>query len=134
MANYGSDDVAISVDNSGGTPVDLTAYITTFNGVNIRSLTEDTTPFGVAWAQHKFTGMNEGDNFTIGGVYDDTSSSGPDAVLNARGATRTVTITWGGSKTTSGEANIIRYTRTTVRKELVKYECELQWTGTVTEA
>lgn len=134
MAKYGSDDLSISVDDSGGTPVDLTQYVQTINGLDIEALTEESHSFGDAWVEHLFTGIKRGNDLTIGGFYDDTASTGPDAVLIGIGTTRTVTITWGGAKTSSFEAIIINYRRNPVRNELTKYEAVLRPTGAVTEA
>ncbi len=134
MATYGQSDFAISVDNSGGTPVAMTAYVMTVNAINVETLTEESDAFGDSWIENVATGVKRWPAFTIGGIYDDTATTGPDAIFNSPGDTRTVTITWGGSKTTSAECIIRRYTRTPTRGQKTKYEVEFLPTGTVTEA
>ena len=141
MSKYGSNSIIVAVDNSSGTPVTMTNYITTINAVSVEAVLNETTAFGDAWAEQLSTGMRRAEPIVLGGLYDDTSTTGPDAIFNDvasgpsdTGSTRTITITWGGSKTTSCEAIITNYTRTATRGELTAYEVTLTPTGTVTEA
>ena len=141
MAKYGSNSLIVAVDNSSGTPVTMTNYITSIGNVTVEALLQETTAFGDSFVEQLSTGMRRAEPIVLGGLYDDTSSTGPDAVFNdvASGpadtaSTRTITITWGGSKTTACEAIITNYTRTATRGELTAYEVTLTPTGTVTEA
>jgi len=134
MAKYGSDDITVEVDNSSGTPVDITAYVNSINGVDIEAITEDTTVFGDSWQENAYVGVKKANSIQFKGFYDDTADSGPDAVLNALGDTRTVTITYGNSKSSSVEAIIAKYVRTPGVSKLTEFECDLTPTGAVTEA
>jgi len=55
-------------------------------------------------------------------------------IFNAIGATRTLKVTWGGTKTTSAEAIIVSYERIAKVKESTKYTVTLKPTGAITEA
>jgi hypothetical protein len=139
MAKYGSNSLSVSLDNSGGTPVAMTAYITAINAVTVEALLEESHSFGDSWFESLATGMRRMSPVEISGIYDDTSSTGPDAVFNSPASapstsTRTLLITWGGSKTTSVETVITSFTRGATRNELTSYSVTLTPTGTVTEA
>ena len=133
MAKYGPDDFAISVDDSGGTPVVMDAHVDDFDGMDIEALIEESHVFGDAWVAQLYSGIRKGNPFTLGGFYDDTASTGPDAVFNAVGDTRTVTMTWGGSKTTAFECLITKYVRTPTRNVSTRYTVTFTPTGAVTE-
>lgn len=139
MAKYGSANLIIAVDNASGTPVTMTSYITSIGSVEVEALLEESHSFGDAWFEQLATGVRRASDIVLGGFYDDTSTTGPDAIFNdvADGpadTTRTITVTWGGSKTTSCETIISKYSRSAVRNELTKFEVTLTPTGTVTEA
>lgn len=135
MAKYGSDDITIELDNSGGTLTDITAYVTSIGGVEIEALTEETTPFGVTNPTHAGVGMSEMAELDIEGFYDDAASPAPDALIGGGlGATRTLKVTWGGSKSTSVEVIIKKYVRTATVRELHKFTATLLPTGAITEA
>lgn len=134
MAKYGSKDLKIEVDNSSGSPVDLSNYIDTINEFNVEVAIVEGTAFGDGWVEQISTGLKKGNPVTIEGFYDDTATTGPDVILNSLGDTRTLKITWGSTKTTSVEAIITSYSRKPVRGELTRFSCTLTPTGTVTEA
>lgn len=139
MAKYGSPSIVVKIDDSGGTPQDITQYVQTINGIEVEALTEESHPFGVAWVAALATGLKKMADVVIGGLYDDTITTGPDALLNALPAgpatpTRTLEITYGGTKKTTVEVIIAKYVRTAVRGSLHRYEATLRPTGTVTEA
>lgn len=136
MAKYSSPDLDVQVDNSGGTLVNLTAYVKTIGGFAPESETADTTTFGDSWREHQ-AHLKSGGELTLEGDYDDTATSGPDAILNAIGDTRTVQIGWGGSGTgkpkTSFEAIVKKYERGANIGGLQTFTCTLLVTGAVTE-
>jgi len=133
VSKYGSPDLSISIDNDSGTPVDLTDYIDEIGDVTVEALIAETTVFGDSYVKQTAVGLSQMPEFTIAGYYDDTATTGPDAVLNSPGDTRTVTITWGESKTTGFDVIIKTYTRKPVKGELHRYECGVVPTGTITE-
>jgi len=139
MAKYGSGSLIVAVDNSGGSVVAMTQYITSINSVEVEALLEESHTFGDSFFETLASGVRRCSDLVLTGFFDDTSSTGPDAIFNSvasspSASTRTVTITWGGSKTTSFEALISKYSRTATRNELTKFEVTLTPTGTITEA
>ena len=139
MAKYGSNSLIIAVDNSSGSVVTMTQYVTSINSVEVEALIEEAHSFGDSFFESLASGVRKCSDLVLGGFYDDTSTTGPDAIFNAvasstSATTRTVTITWGGSKTTSFEGLITKYSRSASRNELTKYEVTITPSGTVTEA
>jgi|TARA_S200002703_G_scaffold159912_1_gene175440 hypothetical protein len=134
MAKYGPNDISIDVDNTGGTPVTMDAYIDDWAGADVEAILEESHTFNDAWVEQLYSGIQRMSPITMSGFYDDTATTGPDAIFNALGETRTVTITWGGSKTTATEAIISQYTRTPGRNASTRFTVTLTPTGTVTEA
>ena len=140
MANSNPSGMKIEYDNAGGTPVDISQYVMTINDVDVESVTEETHTFGDSWDEHTPVGIGRMAAIEIGGLYDDTAVSGPDALFAGRvpetttSTSRTLTITWGGTKTTSVETFLSSYKRTADRNGLTKYTAKLQPTGAVSEA
>lgn len=133
---YGSPDLKIEIDGtdeSGSDMINLSQYIDTINDVTIEAILQEGHGFGKTWVEQLWTKMKQCNAITVEGFYDDTATSGPDAVLNAIGETRKVEITWGGSKKTSFAAVITSYGRTPTKNELTRYSCTLTPTGEVTE-
>lgn len=135
MAKYGGDVLKIEFDNASGTLVDMTQHVLEFNGIDVEAILEEAHTFGDAWVEQLFTGLRKANEITLRGFYDDTASTGPDAIFNAVGntTTRTLKVTWGGTKTTSVECIIKNYRRLPTRGEMTKYEVVLAPTGAVTE-
>lgn len=136
MAKYSSADVVVKVDGSdGGALVNITQYVDSINGVKINRPTQDSHTFGDAWVEKLLTGIRSADDLTLEGFYDDTATTGPDAIFNpaTHTQTRTVEITWGGTKTTTFEAWIVSYERKPTRGELTRFSVTLQPTGAVTD-
>lgn len=127
MTKYTSADIAITYDNSAGTPVNVSQYITDFNGIPIQAIVQDTHTFGDSWVERTFAGVKDIGEITLKGFYDDTVTTGPDAVFNRVGNTTngTLLIGWGGSKTTTFETTIKSYNRTAGRGQLVGFEVVL---------
>lgn len=134
MSRYGSKDLKVEVDNSGGSLVDLSNYVTSISGISVEAILEEGTAFGDTWVEQLFTGNKQSAAITLGGFYDDTASTGPDVILNAIGDTRTVKVTFGSTKSYSVEAIITSYSWAPAVKTLTKFSCVLTPTGTVTLA
>jgi hypothetical protein len=134
MTRYGFGDLKIEFDDSGGVLRDMSQYVMSINGMDKEAILEEITAAGDDFEQYA-SGMTRVNVITITGLYDDTASTGPDVVFNAVGnaTTRTLKFTWGGTKTTSVECIIKKYSRKPSRGELTKFEVELQPTGVVTE-
>lgn len=137
MATYGSPSVKIEFDNAGGTLVDMSAYCVKDFSINRKANTIDSTPYGQVWAQHIASGMKsmEPINFPI--VYDDTATTGPEVIFYnagaALGSTRTLKVTYGGSKTTSVECIITGFEVQISVGQFHAAVVTLQPTGAVTE-
>ena len=138
MAKYSSASAKVEFDLVGGTLQDMSPYVTDINGVDIESITEESTPFTVAWQAHLPVGIFKMADVVIGGFYDDAATTGPDVVFNAlsngpAASTRTLKITYGASKSTSVETWIVKMSRKLVRNGLTRFEVTLRPTGTVSE-
>lgn len=137
MATYTYANVGYLFDNSGGTPVAV--EVLSINGVNIKAACADMTPNGVAYARKLFGGLLEMDDLVLELVYDDTASTGTDALFNDPGCkntaagTRTFKITYGGTKYTSVETIIAEYDRKPVKGAVHTQSVTLAATGTITE-
>lgn len=136
MANYGWPDLSIQVDaTDGGSLQEMKTHTRGIQVGASERFTEENTTAGSTWVAHVQTGIRQLGDVVLDGIYDDTASTGPNATYNGTHAvTRTVTITWGGSKTTSFEAWITSFERTPVSKGKTAYKVTLKPTGTVTEA
>ena len=137
MAKYGPSSVTIQVDDSGGTPRDLSANILTINGFKVNSILEDSNGFGVSWRESLAVGIRFVDDIVLGGFYDDATNdvhavlSGVAATVGQ--ATRTFQLTYGGGLSSSVECNIMDYARNPAREGLTRFEATLKATGAVTE-
>src|SRR4051812_38357231 len=74
MATVNSKDSKLSINS-----VDLSAYVDSVDGLPPDMATDDVTTFGVTGRKHAAT-LTDG-TFSFGGPYDDTATTGPDAVL-----------------------------------------------------
>jgi len=136
MATYTSANISIMYDNSAGTPIEMKGFITEFNGIPINAMIEETHTFGDQWVERTYAGVKDIGEVSFKGFFDDVTN-GPDAVFNRVGNSTngTLTITWGGSKTTSFETTIKSYNRIPGRGQLTKFEVVIVLlSGTVTEA
>lgn len=136
MTKFGSDDLAINFDNASGTPVDVSAEILEFNGLDVEALLEESHGFGETFAAMLFCGVKRLADITLSGFYDDLTPDGTDEIFNAIGntTTRTLAVTWGGTNISSVETVIKRYVHRMIRRECTKFEVVLMATGAVTEA
>lgn len=130
---FGSPDLKIEVADKTGVMQDLSKHVLENVEIDIEGLTEEGHGHGEAWVKQLFTGMKKGNEFTLGGIYDITAGTGPDAVLNDVGDTRKVKITWGGTKYVELMAVIKGYKRTAVRNELHKFSAPMLPTGEISE-
>jgi hypothetical protein len=130
----------IEYDNSSGSLIDISQYVLELSDVTIEQIEEEVHSFGDSWEEHLPVGIGKTGNVTLTGLYDDTASTGPDALFAGRipetpaTSTRTLKITWLAGKTTSVETYLVSYTRTADRSALTRWSAELVCTGAVTEA
>lgn len=141
MALYGYDDLVVEFDNSAGALQNMSQYVTSIGPVIKEAITEESHAAGDSWVEHLFAGIRRMSPITIGGFYDDTATTGPNAIFDDVGVvagpaagTRTLAVTYGSTKKTTVETIIMSYTRTPTRNETTKFEVVVQPTGAPTEA
>ncbi len=135
MANYGPANFKIEYDS-----VDMTNCVMTINDVTVEQALEEVHALGDAWEEYLPVGVGKVGAIELGGIYDDVAG-GPDAkFVNRVGtegpstASKTLEITWGGSKKTTVSTHLVSYVRKADRNGLTKWTAKLQPTGAVTEA
>ncbi len=133
MAKYGSDQLKIELADAGGTLRDITSTVTAVNGVNIEQITEETTPFGSSAQTHEGVGVDRMDDVELSGPMDDGTNTLRTLTINARGSTRSLKVTYGGTRATTVNAIIANYGHRPQRNLLTGYVCLLRPTGTATE-
>lgn len=139
MTKYSSPSVEFEIDTTDTGPIttNFADYITKIGDVTVGRPLIESTPFSASLAEYLLSVFKKYEPITIEGFYDDTASTGPDAVLNigkvTHAATRSFTLTIGGSKTVSGECWITEYKRTFTVGEYHGYAATIQPTGTITE-
>lgn len=140
MTNSTPAGITVSYDDSGGTPVDITAHCKEINEFTVEQILENARAYGSAWEAFKAIGIGKVGLIELKGDYDDTSSTGPNALFAGRipespaTASRTLTFAWGTGETSSVETRLVKYVRTPMREGLTKWGVTLQPTGAVTEA
>lgn len=138
MAKYGSGSITINVDDSAGGAQAMTQYVLSASAVEVESILEESHAFTDAWREHLAVGLRQMNPLTFEGFYDDLATTGPhivfgDVASSPTSITKTVTIVWGGGKSTAVEAYINKYERIAERGKLTRFRAELSPTGTVVE-
>lgn len=140
MANYGPSSLIIAVDDGpGGSSQAITQFVQDIGDVTVEQLLEEVHTFGDSWEEHLPVGIGKAGTVEIGGIYDGAAST-PDAYFagdipeTPAIASRTLTITWGSTKTTTVEFYLQSYTRTPDKNALTRWKAVLQTTGSVSEA
>ena len=129
MAKYNSTHLDLTADAES-----MKAHMLDDHTVSVSIGTEESTAFGDSWATFVSTGVKRAEPFTVGGLFDDTATTGPDAVFNTLGTTIEFITTWGGSKTTTFDAIVTKYDRIAKVGAMTRYVATMQPTGTITEA
>ena len=135
---YGSPQVTITLDDSGGTPRIITGFVLSMGALKITNKTQPSTPFGVGWEQTLVTGMRAGAPIALGGLYDDTALVGTGATLQVTdadavpGFTRTLSIVVGGGHTYLAEVILSDSSIVPKAGNLTDFAATLTPTGTVT--
>lgn len=139
MAKYAAKDIIIEYDNAGGTLVDITQYILELSSIDVEFVFEESHSFGDQYVEALAVGLRRMQDVTLSGFYDDAASPAPDALFQGNiptgpaSATKTLKITFGGTKTVSVETHLAKYRRMPKRGEVTKFEVTLKPTGTITE-
>jgi hypothetical protein len=70
----------VLVDNSAGSPINMTAYIDTIESMGKEYMPLDVTTFADS-AERVIAGIEAGMPISVSGPFDDTATTGPDAVF-----------------------------------------------------
>jgi hypothetical protein len=116
---------------------DLSAYVDTVDGLPPDMATDDVTTFGVTGRKHAAT-LTDG-TFTFGGPFDDTATTGPDAVLAPLQAAGTsVAFVYGpagsatGARRVTGNCIVTQYKPSSKVGSVVRFTATAQINGSVT--
>lgn len=138
---HGSNEVAFEIDVADGGSLSTnfgTTYLTKIGDSVVNREAVGATPFGVVDEQFIIGVIKKREPLVIEGFYDDTASTGPDAILNigriTHAATRSTVLTFASGKTITGEVWIEKYTRTLEVGAYHGFSASLRYTGTITEA
>jgi len=138
MAKYRGSDTIIEYDNVGGTLVDISQHVLSISNPAVEAAFEESHTFGDAWKEQLPAGLKMVPDITISGHYDDTVSTGPDALMGyavvGATTTRTLKITFGSTKTFTVETFLKKYEPGPKRGGLTSYTATLTATGTATFA
>ncbi len=130
---------AVSVykqDNISGTLVDLSAYVDTVGAIGRQFQSLDVTAF-TNNAENIIAGIEQSQEWTVGGAFDDTATTGPDAVLAPLPGTKG-SFEWYPAGTTSGrrkfsgECLCMYYRCQSEVKGLVRFEASFKLDGSGT--
>src|SRR3990167_4322115 len=116
----------VRIDNNLGTVTNLTSYIDTISALGKEVQSLDVTAFSDT-AERVIAGIETSQEVTISGAFDDTATSGPDALLSALvGTLGTVEFnpvgTASGARKISGEFLCLSYKPAAEVKGRVNYE------------
>jgi len=135
---HGSNEIVIEfekADSVGSADTNITAYVTKLGDITINKGAIESTPFGVTAPEYLAGVLKRYEEITIEGFYDDTATTGPDAIFNSTNAVaRYWKVTWGNSKYTSGRCWITGYKRGSEVGGYQTYTATIMPTGTITEA
>jgi len=137
MTVYGSNSVIIEfekADSVGSADTNITAYVTKLGDININKGAIESTPYGVSFPVYLAAVLKRYEEITIEGDYNDTVTTGPDAIFNSTNAVaRYWKITYGGGKYTSGRCWITGYKRGGEVGGYIQYTATIMPTGTISE-
>ena len=136
---HNSTEITFTIDSTdGGSLQDITAYLTKIGDVAVSKGSVNATPFGASASAYLLGVIKDYPSFTLEGYYDDTSSTGPDAILDigkvTHTQTRTFLLTIASGKTVGGELWITDYKRGFTVGDYTTFVATVQPTGTIAEA
>jgi hypothetical protein len=87
MSRYGWKDLTLKFGIVGGNWYDISAYVDDQSMAKLKAMIEEFHPKGAIWTEKVPVGTKEWDgDISLSGLYDDTATSGPDALFNNDGA------------------------------------------------
>jgi hypothetical protein len=132
---YGSASAVISYDSTpGGSLINVTAHVLTIGGLKIEQITEENSPFGQAYESSIPVGKQRFPDVEIAGNWDTTASTGSHAVFGTpdtdmNGATRTLTVAPGDSKSLTVETRLVSYELVLTDGKLTGYKAVVRQAG-----
>lgn len=131
---YGSASAAVTIDDHGGTPRIITSHVLTIGGLKITQITEENSPFGVAYEMNTPTGKQKFGPVTIHGNWDTSATTGPHVVFSTmettpQDSTRTLVIAPGDSKTLTVEVYCTEYELILTDGKLTGYTATVMQAG-----
>lgn len=134
---YGSASSATMVqfdDAPGGTLRNVTPHIRNIGGIKISQITVENSPFGQAFESNTPVGKQQFPDVEISGDWDTTATTGSHAVFGTpdtdpNGATRTLTVTPGDSKSFTVEVRLISYELVMTNGQLTGYKAVVKQAG-----
>lgn len=134
VGKQGSAQATVSVDDHGGVLRDITAHVRKIGGLKISQITEENSPFGVAFEKNTPVGKQKFGPVTIEGDWDSSPTTGPHVVFSTLetlpgDATRTLTVVPGDSKTLSGEGYVVEYEAILTDGKLTGYSAQFVQAG-----
>lgn len=138
MAKLPSSGVTITLDDSGGTPRAVTAFVMQMGALKITNETQVQTAYGDSWVQTLANGIRKGEKIALSGLVDTTPLVGTFATMQVTAAdavpgfTRTLAVNMGGGSGTTFTAEVILESGSIEPKiGLATYQAELQPSGSV---
>lgn len=137
MAFFDSRESVFQLDDSGGTPRDISAFLTEISGIPGPRNLNEVTALGDTGA--KFIPGLQNASISLSGVFDDTATTGPDVILGAL-RTHTSALDWdygpegktGGDPKYSGTCWVQTYEIQSRVGNRVEWSATLQVEGAVT--
>jgi hypothetical protein len=126
----------IDIADGGSLSTGFVQYLTKIGPFSTKRPSKDATSFAATVETFLRGVVLRREPITIEGMYDDTATTGPDAVLDINKITHAVTrscvITFASGKTVTGEVWIEEYQVTQEFDNYHAYSAVIRFTGTVT--
>jgi hypothetical protein len=134
MAKYGSANAVVTIDDHGGTPRIITGQVRTIGGLKISQITEENSPFGMAYETNTPVGKQRMGPVTIEGDFDTAATTGSHAVFGTlettpSDATRTLDVSPDGTKHLSGEGYVTEYELVLTNGKITGYKATFVQAG-----
>ncbi len=132
----GSNEVTISLTDSGGTPRLITNFIMQMGSAKINVGMQRSDAFGDLWDEHSPTGRRSSPAIPVSGQFNTTTVTGPHVVLRPVDAdaqpnatARSLVLVFGDAKTFTVSVRISEYGVEAKNGELTEFNAVLQPTG-----
>ena len=114
MANYGPNVFQIKVTTTSSTASfrDISQQCYTFSGLQVEAILEAAHSFGDAWEESMYVGVNRIGKITLGGRYDDDTSTGVAGIFGYStdlGAQRKLKLNFAGTTGTTAAGTNVKF-------------------------